>query len=89
MLGGMPASHGPRRRPSRRHPLRDDERARLIYRDPEFLRQFLTERGRVRPRSATGLGQRDQTRLARAVKLARELALLPYAQPAQSREPRR
>jgi small subunit ribosomal protein S18 len=52
---------------------------------------FLTARGKIKPRSQTGLSRRDQRRLGREVKRARELALLPYriATPGQSgREPR-
>jgi small subunit ribosomal protein S18 len=87
----MPSS--PRRArprpPKRKKALRDEERARLIYRDPDFLRQFLTERGRIKARSATGLSRVDQARLTQAVKVARELALLPYAAPAEIRDRKR
>jgi len=65
-------------RPTRRRRLTPEESARLNYREVDFLRQFLSDRGRIRPRSTTGLSRREQLRLARAVKLARELALLPY-----------
>jgi small subunit ribosomal protein S18 len=87
----------PRRRSAkdaapRRRRLTEEERARLRYNDPEFLGLFLSSRGRIRPRRQTGLSRRDQDRLARAVKLARELALLPYvadAPPAKAGERRR
>jgi small subunit ribosomal protein S18 len=65
-------------RPPRRRQLSAEESLRINYRDVDFLRQFLNERGRIRSRAATGLSRRDQSRLARAVKVARELALLPY-----------
>jgi small subunit ribosomal protein S18 len=68
--------HG--KRPPKRRRLTAEESARLNYSEVGFLRQFLTERGKIKSRSATGLSRRDQARLARAVKQARELALLPY-----------
>lgn len=49
-----------------------------LYKDVELLRRFLSERGKIRPRRQTGLCARDQRRLARAVKRARHLALLPF-----------
>ena len=46
----------------------------------ELLRRFLTERGRIRDRVATGTCARHQRDVQIAVKTAREVALLPYAQ---------
>jgi small subunit ribosomal protein S18 len=63
--------------------LSEADSARLIYRDPEFLSRFLDKRGRIRPRRSTGLTRAEQSRMARQVALARELALLPY--PARER----
>ncbi|HNJ80971.1 MAG TPA: 30S ribosomal protein S18 [Methanoregulaceae archaeon] len=54
---------------------------KISYLDPENLKQFLTSRGRIRSRRQTGLPRRDQARLAREIKRARELALLPYVVP--------
>ncbi|NVN48973.1 30S ribosomal protein S18p, zinc-independent [Mycolicibacterium hippocampi] len=42
------------------------------------LRQFLSERGKIRSRSVTGLTVQQQRQIATAVKTAREMALLPY-----------
>jgi len=50
------------------------------YKDPEALKKLVTERGRIIPRSRSGLSAREQRELARAVKRARVLALLPFAQ---------
>lgn len=75
------------RSPKRRH-LSVEDLGRIRYNDPDFLRQFLTSKGRIRPRAQTGLSRRDQVRLARAVKVARELALLPYVMDVQEGERR-
>jgi small subunit ribosomal protein S18 len=42
------------------------------------LRRFISERGKIRSRRITGACRRHQSQVARAVKRARELALLPY-----------
>jgi small subunit ribosomal protein S18 len=43
------------------------------------LRNFLSEKGRIVPAKISGVCHRHQRRLARAIKQARALALLPYA----------
>ncbi len=43
-----------------------------------MLRRFVSERGKIRSRRITGACRRHQSQIARAVKRARELALLPY-----------
>ncbi len=48
------------------------------YKDPEGLRKFLTEGGKILPRRLTGLNAFQQRQLTRAIKRARHLALLPY-----------
>ena len=49
------------------------------YKDVESLRRFISEKGKIRSRRITGACRRHQRQIARAVKRARELALLPYA----------
>ena len=49
------------------------------YKNPEGLRRFVTERGKILPRRITGTCAKHQRALAREVKRARALALLPYA----------
>ena len=46
--------------------------------DPEFLKKFLNEQGKLLPRRITGTSLKYQRRVAQAVKRARQLALLPY-----------
>lgn len=50
----------------------------LDYKQPEELKRYLTEYGRIRPRRQTRLSPVDQRKLAREVKRARHLALLPF-----------
>ena len=48
------------------------------YKDPQQLRHFITERGKIVPRRISGLTARQQRALTIAVKRARNIALLPY-----------
>ena len=48
------------------------------YKDVATLRRFISEKGKIRSRRITGACRRHQAQIARAVKRARELALLPY-----------
>ena len=50
----------------------------IDYKDPEFLRKFLNEQGKILPRRITGTSVKFQRKVATAVKRARHLALLPY-----------
>lgn len=52
--------------------------AHVDYKDADTLSRFLSERGKIRPRRQTGLCARHQRQLARAIKRARHLALLPF-----------
>jgi small subunit ribosomal protein S18 len=48
------------------------------YKDVDTLRRFITERAKIRPRRQTGLSAKNQRKLAREIKRARHLALLPF-----------
>ena len=50
----------------------------IDYKDFQSFRRFLSDKGKIRSRRITGACRRHQVQLARAVKRARELALLPY-----------
>ena len=50
----------------------------IYYKDPEFLKKFLNEQGKILPRRITGTSVKFQRKVATAVKRARHLALLPY-----------
>lgn len=49
------------------------------YKDVALLRTFISDRGKIRSRRVTGITPRQQRMVSRAVKNAREMALLPYA----------
>lgn len=51
----------------------------IDYKDPDFLLRFVNEQGAILPRRSTGTSVKYQRRLARAIKRARHLALLPFA----------
>jgi len=50
----------------------------IDYKDPEFLKKFLNEQGKILPRRITGTSLKYQRKVASSVKRARHLALLPY-----------
>ena len=50
----------------------------IDYKDPEFLKKFLNEQGKILPRRTTGTSLKFQRRVSQAAKRARHLALLPY-----------
>jgi small subunit ribosomal protein S18 len=51
----------------------------IHYRDVRLLQQFVAERGKIVPRRLTGVCTTHQRSLARAIKQARNIALLPFA----------
>jgi len=51
----------------------------IDYKDLNTLKQYITETGKIVPSRITGTKSRYQRQLARAVKRARFLALLPYS----------
>ncbi|MGH3350584.1 MAG: 30S ribosomal protein S18 [Nocardioides sp.] len=48
------------------------------YKDVQLLRTFISDRGKIRSRRVTGLTPQQQRAVTKAIKNARELALLPY-----------
>jgi len=50
----------------------------IDYKDPEFLKKFLNEQGKILPRRLTGTSLKYQRKMSTAIKRARHLALLPY-----------
>jgi small subunit ribosomal protein S18 len=49
------------------------------YKDVNLLRRFMSERAKIRARRVTGNDQQQQAAVAKAIKIAREMALLPYS----------
>lgn len=58
--------------------VRVDGRNPVDYKDIGLLRQFLSDKGRIRSRRLTGLTPQQQRQVATAIRNAREMALLPY-----------
>lgn len=56
-----------------------DKNVVIDYKQADFLRRFVTEDGKIRPRRQTGTCAKHQRELATAIKRARHLALLPFA----------
>jgi small subunit ribosomal protein S18 len=50
----------------------------IDYKDPEFLKKFLNEQGKILPRRVTGTSLKFQRKVSTAIKRARHIAILPY-----------
>lgn len=57
------------------------------YKDVNVLRRFMSDRGKIRARRVSGNCAQHQRDVAVAIKTARELALLPYAQRSVTERP--
>jgi small subunit ribosomal protein S18 len=55
----------------------------IDYKDTTLLRKFISDRGKIRARRVTGVSAQQQREIARAIKNAREMALLPYTSTAR------
>jgi small subunit ribosomal protein S18 len=56
-----------------------DASIKLDYKDTDLLKRYITEGGKIRPRRQTGTCARHQRILAREIKRARHIALLPFS----------
>lgn len=57
----------------------ENSEQRINYKEFKYLRKFLTEQGKIIPGHVTGVCAKHQRQLGRAVKRARNIALLPYS----------
>ena len=48
------------------------------YKDVKLLEKFVSDRGKIRSSLITGITKQEQAKVSRLIKVARELALLPY-----------
>ena len=55
----------------------------IDYKDTTLLRKFISDRGKIRARRVTGVSSQQQREIAKAIKNAREMALLPYTSTAR------
>ena len=72
-----PASIRVQKRPC---PIKDAGIKKINYKDVEFLKNFLTEGGKILPRRITGVCSKNQKYLATAIKQARNIALLSFSE---------
>ena len=59
-------------------PFPGDNAPAIDYKDIKLLQRYLSERGKIVPSRITAVSKKKQRELAKAIKRARELALLPY-----------
>ncbi|MDR1186609.1 MAG: 30S ribosomal protein S18 [Bifidobacteriaceae bacterium] len=70
----------PPRKPKKKiNPLKLSTHGEIDYKDVALLRKFISDRGKIRARRVTGVSVQEQRALAKAIKNAREMALLPYS----------
>lgn len=74
--GGGPGGRRGRRR--RKEDYFDVNQTEPSYKDIDTLKKFLSDRAKIRPRRQTALSSKNQRKLAREIKRARHMALLPY-----------
>jgi len=55
-----------------------DDAQPIDYKDPQALRYFITDRGKVVPRRISGSCAKHQRELTLAIKRSRNIALLPF-----------
>ena len=72
------------RKPKKKqNPLKAAKIETVDYKDTALLRKFISDRGKIRARRVTGVNSQQQREVARAIKNAREMALLPYSSTAR------
>ena len=79
--GESPAAGGPRRAFMRRRkvcPFSGANAPKIDYKDVKLLQRYVSERGKIVPSRITAVSAKKQRELAKAIKRARFLALLPY-----------
>jgi small subunit ribosomal protein S18 len=59
-------------------PFKSDNSPQIDYKDIRLLSRYISERGKIVPSRITAVSQKAQRKLAREIKRARFLALLPY-----------
>lgn len=76
-----PRGKGPKRpRKPKVDPFSIGELEITDYKDVKMLRRFVSDTGKILPRRRTGLSAKHQRRIAQTIKIARQMALLPYTE---------
>ncbi len=76
--GGRQAARRPFFRRRKTCPFSGDRAPKIDYKDVKLLSRYLSERGKIVPSRITAVSAKKQRELARAIKRARNLALLPF-----------
>lgn len=58
-----------------------DSAIQIDYKDPQGIRYFITERGKIVPRRISGNCAKHQRQVCLAIKRSRNIALMPFAAP--------
>ncbi|MCI5043871.1 MAG: 30S ribosomal protein S18 [Aquisalinus sp.] len=59
-------------------PFSGEKAPKIDYKDPRLLQRYISEKGKIVPSRISAVSMKKQRELARAIKRARFLALLPY-----------
>jgi small subunit ribosomal protein S18 len=74
----------PRKYKKKTSPLVIEKVEYVDYKDVDLLSRFMSDRAKIRNLRVTGNNRQQQLEIANAIKIAREMALLPYARRAAS-----
>jgi len=55
-----------------------DAVSKVDYKDTTFLRKFVSSEFKIKPAKRSKVSDKDQRRIANAIKIARFMALMPY-----------
>jgi small subunit ribosomal protein S18 len=77
----------PRKYKKKTSPLVIDKVEYVDYKDVDLLSRFMSDRAKIRNRRVSGNDVQQQREVANAIKIAREMGLLPYAKRVASAEP--
>ena len=69
----------PRKYKKKTSPLLTESVEYVDYKDVDLLQRFMSDRAKIRNRRVTGNDVQQQREVANAIKIAREMGLLPYA----------
>jgi small subunit ribosomal protein S18 len=73
-----PGARRPFTRRRKSCPFSGDNAPAIDYKDVKLLQRYVSEKGKIMPSRITAVSRKKQRELAKAIKRARQLALLPY-----------
>ncbi len=78
MASRAPSTRRPFFRRRKSCPFSGPDAPKIDYKDTKLLTRFISERGKIVPSRITAVSAKKQRELARAIKRARNIALLPF-----------